>query len=265
VIVYDERVVGPYETVIIGSESANALQDWLVQNSYRIPESTVPIIDHYVDKNSVFAVLRLAPGEGVQSMEPVRVRFAGYMATFPLKMVTVGATGTLELSLWVIAEQRYEAWNYANTIIDEDDVVYDWDTSSSNYPQVFLDAIDDAGGRAWVTEYAAPFSNLWFTTTDDVGEVIADLPGGSAFITRLRTSMLVDHLDEDLMLVPAEDASEVSNILQPGQELNRPFGDDDGGCEASQTARGHVLFLLFIAASLAFMWRRRRNGVETSV
>ena len=107
VTVYQEQVVGPYETVTIGSEDAGALHAWLTDHGYSVPAATIPTIQHYVDRQNVFVVLRLAPTQGVQAMQPVRVRYPGYMATFPLEMVKVGAQGALSLTLWVIADQRF--------------------------------------------------------------------------------------------------------------------------------------------------------------
>jgi len=260
VIVYNEDVVGPYETATIGSTDANALQDWLVQHGYRVVESTVPVIEHYVAQGSVFIALRLAPGEGVQAMQPVRVDYPGYMATFPLKMVAVGASGEVDLSLWVASEQRYEAYNYENAVIDPDDLVFDWDTTTSNYPEAFDDAIASRGGRAWITEYAAPLQNLWFTTEADAEAALirADLP--APYLTRMRTSMRVDYLTEDLVLAPAEDASGVDRFITAGTELNRPFDDDGGGCQANGNGGANALFitLLIVGANVGWGWRRRR-------
>lgn len=260
VVIYNDEVVGPYQTVTIGSEDANALQDWLVQNGYRVVESTVPTIEHYVDQGNVFIVLRLAPGEGVSSMQPVRIEYPGYLATFPLEMVKIGAASTLDLSLWVIAEQRVEANNYGNVRIDRDHLVFDWDTQSSNYAEAFRNTIDDAGGRVWVTEFAAPLSRLWFSSPaeQEIGLVRQDLP--QPYITRLRTSMLVEYLTEDLILANAVDATEVSRFIEPGDEINRPF-EDKGGCRAEGNAGGNALFLVLMLAAVqqSLQWRRRRR------
>jgi len=49
VTVYSEDTVGPYETVIIGSEDAGALRTWLVDHGYQVGAETEPIIDHYIE------------------------------------------------------------------------------------------------------------------------------------------------------------------------------------------------------------------------
>jgi hypothetical protein len=259
VTIYDEQVVGPYQTVTIGSEDGDALQNWLVENGYRVTESTVPTIDHYVELGSVFIVMRLAPGEGVQSMQPVRVSYPGYMASFPLEMVTVGASGRLGLLLWVYSEQRYQAWNYDNAIMDPGRLVFDWTTSTSNYAEAFAATIEEAGGRAWVTEYAHPADYVGTTFDERLISSIVRFP----YLTRLRTSMLVDHIDEDLILVPAADPSDVWPDLVAGMEIGRPFDDSaaaaDEGCRVGRRSRaGGYLFALLMVLIGDRLLRRRR-------
>lgn len=250
VVVYEQDVVGPYEMVVIGAEDPDALQRWLDDNGYRLPESARPVIGRYVARGSAFVALRLAPEQGVRSMQPVRVTFAGYLGTFPLEMVTVGAQGRVELSLWVIAEQRYEAGNYANAVVDADELVYDWSSSSANYDQVFAATLDAAGGRAWITEYAGPLAGIPIASSE-LAQVHDDL--SAPYVTRLRTDMLVAHLDEDLRLVPAADPGDVGRDLVPGDEI----GGADDGCQLGGGGGGHALLLLALVGLTGHLARRR--------
>lgn len=262
VTVYNEGTVGPYETVTVGAESRNALYDWLTGRGYEITPASLPVIEHYLDLGYVFVALRLQPGVGVQAMQPVRARYPGFMGTFPLKGVVVGAKGVVDLSLWVIAEQRYEANNYATVEIDEFDLVWDWATNTSNYGDVFDDTILDAGGRAWVTEYAGNLS--WIPVVgnpyDDLA--IANSVTPTPFVTRLRTRLRTENINEDLLLAPAADASPVSQNLLAYAEINRPAEPDcSDGCAAGDhhAAKLSSLMLLLIGAIVALRRRRRRR------
>jgi len=254
VIVYATGVVGPYETLTIGSEDPDALYGWLLDHDYQVTAETAKTMDGYIDKGNLFVILRLAPEQGTEAMQPVRVSYPGYMATFPLEMVKVGASGVLSLSLWVIAEQRYEAYNYGNATIDEKRLVYDWIDSSSNYDEVFRQALDKAGGRAWITEYAGPVPYLP-SGGDEMARINEDI--GYPFVTRLRTLTRVDYLDEDLVLTPARDPSPVDRFLIAGQEIARP-ASADSGCAAGRLGRLHPLGLIGLAGLLALGRRRRR-------
>jgi len=260
VIVYTEGAVGPYETVVLGGENGAALQDWLVDNGYPVQDSAVPIIDKYVDEGSAFIALRLAPEAGVQTMQPVRISYKGFLARFPLEMVKVGAYGQLGLTLWVIADQRYEPANYPTAQIDPARLVYDWNTITSNYDDVFADTIDEKGGRAWIVEFADRFDLLMFTLQGDPDLIRQTI--GVPFVTRLRTRMLVEHMDQDIELVPAEDPAVVSRFLEAGIEQNSPFAEEeeeDSGCRVQQHAAVHVGLLGFVLATLGWMWRPRRS------
>jgi hypothetical protein len=260
VIVYTEGAVGPYETVVLGGADGAALQDWLTEHGYPVQEAAVPIIDAYVDAGSAFVALRLAPDAGVQSMQPVRVGYKGFLARFPLEMVKIGAYNQLGLTLWIIADQRYEPSNYPTAVVDPDKLVYDWNSITSNYEDVFDETIDEAGGRAWIVEHADRFDLLWFSQPAVPDLVRQTVP--NAFGPRLRTRMLVVHMDRDIELGPAADASPVSRFLQAGSEIDRPFDDEpesDDGCRVQQHASVHVALLAFVLVTLGWMWRPRRS------
>jgi MYXO-CTERM domain-containing protein len=275
--VYREEVVGPYQTVVIGSDDPVALITWLNDNGYAVPESTRPTIRHYTDQGSLFIVLRLAPDQGVSAMQPVRVEYPGYMGTFPLRMVTVGAYGSLSMTLWIIAEQRFGGLNYPTVEIDPADLVWDFAEGSSNYRALFRRAIDDAGGRAWVAQFAGTLDQLWFQSAE-VGVARQAIP--YPFLTRLETNMLVDHVAGDLRLGPS-DGPYVSSSLQAASYVNDlrtcPDWDGDGdpdtwedhhrrndddlfgcGCRAG-TGAGGGSFLALLGVALVLRRRRRRR------
>lgn len=274
--VYREEVVGPYETVVVGSEDPAALVNWLNDHGYQVPEETLPVIDHYTQNDMVFVVLRLAPDQGVSAMQPIRVEYPGYMATFPLKMVTVGAYGSLQMTLWVMAEQRYKPTNFAEDVIEGSDLVWDFFAGSSDYQEVFRDRINQLGGRAWITQMAQPLSYLYFES-EEIALVHEDIR--YPFVTRLQTDMLVDHLSTDLELGPSDEGY-VDRWLQVENYVNDPRScpDYDGngqpdtweeyrrtqrgwvgcvGCAGAGGAGGGIALAL---VGLLLVWRRRRKG-----
>jgi hypothetical protein len=135
----------------------------------------------------------------------------------------------------------------------------------SNYTERFDQVIDDAGGRAWVTEYASSLSALWISSPEM--DVIRPLQA-SPYITRLRTRMLVDHLQEDLELTIADEYWDVSPNLVAWREINRPGGDCEDyatyryGCMAASvsTRLGQAFGpTVIVLAVLMWHWRRSRR------
>ncbi len=266
VTVYDHDVIGPYETVTIGAEDPDALYTWLDNNGYAIFPEAVPAMEHYIALDNPFVVLRLRPDVGVSAMQPVRVRYPGFMGSFPLKMVVVGAQGVLDLSLWIVAEQRYEARNYGTVAIDVAELAWDWDLSRSNYADVFADTIEREAGRAWVVEYAGTLDELWLPDSGDVAVLRENIT--YPYVTRLRTSMLVEHIDQDLQLAPADDPGDVSNFLFAPIDINFPTNvcggtTDDGGiyCKVGMASGRDAAILagLMMFGVMLVLGRRRRG------
>jgi hypothetical protein len=264
VVVLQRATVGPYETVTLGADDPDALYTWLGVNGYAFPDAGVPVLDHYIAGKSAFLVLRLRPGAGVSAMRPIRVRFRGFLGTFPLEMVTLGATGPVELSLWIIAEQRYTALNYPTVAIDPADLVWDWATSTANYDQVFDQTIDDSGGRAWVTEYAGLLAGtpLAQTLKKEAGDDYAAAAAGVEvpYLTRLRTRILVEHIDQDLELAPSAEAGDVPRTLIAGQETGAECAGAATMSVAGGAGRGGPAAGVLLAVAAGWLTLRRRAG-----
>lgn len=152
--VLSQSVVGPYDTVTLRSTNPNALYDWLVANKYDVPASTRPIIDAYVAEKFDFIALRLAPGEGVQAMQPVRVVTPGAGLSLPLRMVAAGAGANVGITLYVISDGRYQMQNFPNGTVDASKLVWEHTQSQSNYTALAAQVMQGGGGRTWLTEFA---------------------------------------------------------------------------------------------------------------
>ena len=148
-----EAIVGPYDVAVISTESgAMRLDDWLTTNGYRVPDETRAAIDFYVGLHFDFIVLRLAPGAGVQEMQPVRITTRGYSPILPLRMVAAGIGDKVGLSLMVVANSRVEARGFDNVELRTNELTWNPATGSSNYRALFTQTLQEHGGRAWVIE-----------------------------------------------------------------------------------------------------------------
>lgn len=272
VSVYYEGVVGPYETVTIGSTDPMALVVWLQDNGYAVDDAILPTIAHYSDMGSNFTVLRLAPMAGVDRMQPVRVTSPGLSLTFPLRMVAAGIQTTVDLELFVFAEGRMEAANYGNAEVDRAAIVYDWATGLFSYEAEFEDALfaGEGVGTNWVTEYAAtaPIETLGFFRTYEedgtphsAGEDVTLITGTLAapYLTRLRTRLPPSELDRDLLLRASTD-DDVLPAFRVTLEANRAPDPQCGGCAAGHGSSVPVGPLLLVIAPLLATLRARRRS-----
>ncbi len=154
VTVVHQGTVGPYETVTLHSKVKGALTDWLKGHGYAIDASIQTVVDNYEKEGFDFIALRLQPGQGVQSMKPVRVRTVGASPTLPLRMVAAGTGANVAITLFVIGEGRWTTQNFPSMTQDPTAIVWDFPSSSSNYASLRAQdlALDD--GRTWLTTFA---------------------------------------------------------------------------------------------------------------
>jgi MYXO-CTERM domain-containing protein len=263
VIVTHEETVGPYETVQLHSTDPNALNAWLTSHGYQIPTDVQPVIAAYVTEHFDFLALKLVPGAGVQSMRPVRVTTAGASPVLPLRMVAAGTGATVGITLWVVADGRWEPQNFPSFTITDKDLVWDWTSSSSNYTTLRTQNEANLGGRGWEIESSTsqtqqtirqyvlslgrfpgvgpdagpdylpvtdPDSGVVTETSDavrneDLDTLFAGIGqnNGQVRITRVRSDLVHAALVSDLSLQAATDQSVLSNVRQVTRESGEPL------------------------------------------
>jgi hypothetical protein len=241
VTVVAQQVVGPYETVQLSSQDPSALSTWLTSHGYNIPADIAPVISAYVKEGFNFLALKLVPGQGIDSMRPVRVTSPGASPTLPLRMVAGGTGATTSLTLWIVGEGRYATTNFPSFVVNPADLVWDWDTSSSNYADLKQAGFDKSNGTGWLVEYALPTSPFTLTNTllqvtqfnplqsgygdamgvgaldecqADLDKVFGKLDQSSVWITRIHGELSRKALGQDLNLGAAMPQEQVSNTLQ---------------------------------------------------
>jgi len=256
-----QEVVGPYETVQLEASDPQALSDWLTNHGYDVPADVQPIITSYVNEGFGFLALRLVPGQGIDAMKPVRITSPGASATLPLRMVAAGTGALTPISLWVVSEGRYEPTNMPSFTITSDELVWNWDTSSSNYTDLRQAGFDAADGGSWLIESASQQGTYLFDqlvqqaeydpqgsgygdengdgavelAQDDVAKLTGSLATGNIWVTRMYAELTRSSLAQDLQVGAADDQSYVNNYLEATQSTGTPpscpaaptCGDDD--------------------------------------
>jgi hypothetical protein len=152
VTVTKREVIGPYETVQLSATDPEALSKWLATNGFNVPADVKPVVDKYVFEKYDFLALRLQPGKDVQDMRPVRVTTKGASTVLPLRMVAAGTGPIVGISLWIVAEGRYESQNFPSFVIPTDEIAWDWTQNKSNYTEIRAAKTVAGQGRAWEIE-----------------------------------------------------------------------------------------------------------------
>jgi hypothetical protein len=169
VVVEAEFVVGEYEIVLLSSQDSLALERWLLDEHYAIPDGAAELLRPYVEQGSKFFVakvdtnkLRFVDGEAVLS--PLRVAYESEEFSLPIRLGMINApeSGTQDLIVHIIGASRFEVANYDNVAIPTNLDVADLtrDEFDAFYAELFDHTVAMYPG-AVVTEYA------WSTTTCD--------------------------------------------------------------------------------------------------
>ena len=265
--VYSSAVVGPYETVTIGSDDPTSLGEWLSTNGYAVPDAVRPVIAYYVERGMDFVVLRLAPNASVSQMQPVRVTTAGLNVTFPLRMVAAGVSDSVAIELYVIAGGRWEAANFPNAVVSANAIIYDWATGTYNYDELATARLRSNGGRTWLTEFSdvvGPPEEGAFVTHDETGyhgpledwEIATRSLSGPATVTRMRAELPASALSDDLAL-RASAGAPLLGVVDVTHDRNAPLSALPAAGERGSPPADLWVVLLAIALALAPSLRRR--------
>src|SRR5580698_1305808 len=152
VTVLKQENVGPYATVQLQSTDPSALGNWLAQNGYNISADVAPVIAEYVKEGFDFLAMKLLPNQGVQAMRPVRVTTPGASLSLPLRMAAVGTGTEVGITIWVVADGRYEPQNFPFFHIDDSALVWDFAMNQSNYTTLRVQNEANLMGKGWEIE-----------------------------------------------------------------------------------------------------------------
>ena len=151
-----QEQVGPYDTAVITSEDPQAIVDWLVDNEYQLGDLGVPLLAPYVEGGFYFLALKLAADREAGDLQPIAMTYAAEAPGIPIRLTAVATVPDLGVLAWILAEQRAIPENYLHVQINE--ALIDWFGGGFNYPEVVTAAANEAGGQAFVTDYAGSSS-----------------------------------------------------------------------------------------------------------
>ena len=248
VTVTAKKQVGPYETVQLHSNDGSALNQWLTSHGYAIPEDVKPVIAAYVAGHFDFLAFKLVPGAGVQAMQPVRVTSQGAAPSLPLHMVAVGTGPTTGITIWIVADGRWQPSNFPTFTIDDAELSWDWSTNSSNYETLRLSKEAALGGRGWQIESSldlaqytitnALLDNIYGDTTAGAGGYLSASPATAPDAGVTHAPDAGDAADASVVDGASSSSDAEAGVSEAGEEE----GGDDAGDVAAANADLAVFF-----------------------
>ena len=157
------ETVGPYDVQVIHSDDPEALANWLVDNNYDLSDRGEALIEPYVTAGMNFVVLKLSQGQGVGDIQPLVMNYLTEEVMIPIRLTAVAAADDMGVLVWLLGEGRAVPTNYPHVTVNYSQV--DWFNGSQNaylsYQQLVADAMDEAGGQGFATDYAGTELDAW--------------------------------------------------------------------------------------------------------
>jgi MYXO-CTERM domain-containing protein len=144
--------VGPYDAAVIHGPDATDIEAWLATNGYYVSDQAKSIIETYVSENKYFVALKLMGDQSASAIRPIILRFDAPSPCVPLRLTAIAATSNMRVNVWVLAPSRTVPQNYYEITLNL--ARLNWFSGGSNYADLLTQAADEAGGNAFITEYA---------------------------------------------------------------------------------------------------------------
>lgn len=203
--------VGPYLYDVITSPDPQAMISWLRDNSYRITPEMEPLIAVYNDEGMVFLAMKLQPDEGADEIQPIVMTYESTQPMIPIRLTAVAANPNMTVLTWIFAEEQAVPVNYAHPVIYDEDIRGSFGSfDGTNYISLLDQTIDLYKGRAFVTEYAMPTSDLRSLAPQD--KLVQLLAEKYNYLTRTIGRISPEEMTVDPIFTTNADAPDISNV-----------------------------------------------------
>ena len=146
--------IGPVTATVLTAETGTALQAWLDEQGFAIPDASLPIVDSYAGSGKYFIAIRSSAGT-TQRPSSIGIHFTlpGDQRGLPLRFASIGAGPSVAFTVFVIAPTTIapSAPFVALTLGHLNDDLL----RRGQYAAAVARAVADHHGRAFVLEHAS--------------------------------------------------------------------------------------------------------------
>jgi hypothetical protein len=237
--------VGEYDIVILSARESNGLEAWLIENGYKIPNGTAPILGSYIKQGMHFFVAKVNLKEkaaiGFTFLRPLQVSYDSPKFMLPIRLGTVNANGPQDLFVFAMTHGgRVETTNYRTVRLPTgmDVPLFVKAEFKDFYKAMFAEQVRREEMRAVFLEYA--WNMAWCDpcaadplTADELTRLgVHQDQSGPTFITRLHVRYDAGHFPEDLVF---QETSDQQNFQ--GRYVLRHRWTGSASCEAATRYR----------------------------
>lgn len=146
------EVVGAFEMFVLDGGDAQGVMTWLDANGFAQDDAATPIVSDYLEQEFMFVAFKLAPNTEASEIHPVTLRYEGEAPCVPIKLTQIAAVDDMVIRTYFLGDARTVPSNYQH--VELNPLKLDFLQFADNYLEAVSMAVDEAGGHAWVTEYA---------------------------------------------------------------------------------------------------------------
>jgi hypothetical protein len=226
VSILGRQIIGVFETTTIASRDTKALQTWLRNNGFVIPENSDSTIENYVKQNWIFVAVKIHRDKtdtATSTPQPLSFTFKTEKAVYPMQLTGLN-NRPLTVQLFVFGQTRANAAHFKVA-----------SCARPAYP---------------------PSSNYWFYWKPDQPQIIHPLlqkwVNGSAVVTKLVGTLTPEQMREDVQI----------NWTPFSAKRERFFSRADAETEALNWGAG--IFAAGLCATFIYA-RRKKDWREPSL
>lgn len=203
--------VGPYNYDVITSPDPRALISWLRDNDYRVTTEMEPLIVVYSQEGMVFLAMKLQADEGAEDIQPVVMTYNSTEPMIPLRLTAVAANPNMTVLTWIFADAQMKPTNYAHPVVKDEDIRTSFGSfDGTNYINLVDMTVDLYEGRALITEYAMPTSDLRDQKPQDT--LVQLLAEKYKYVTRFIGRISPEEMTVDPMFTTDDSLSDISAL-----------------------------------------------------
>lgn len=156
--VIEQSDVGPYVATILTATDAGELTTWLRDNGYNLTDQGAEALTPYVGQGYFFVALKLQANRGTGDLKPIVLKMENTTPCIPIRLTAIAASADMPILAYFFSKGRAVPTNFRHVIVNEEAI--DWMNYGSNYRQLATAAVSEAGGKAFLTEFAGATSKL---------------------------------------------------------------------------------------------------------
>ena len=151
VVVPESGQKGPVGWQIIPAKSPAAVTQWLKANKLVLPAEAASVLADHVAAGDVFVAVKVNHSPGVHRLRPLILQMDDVPLRLPMRLTAATAAKDTSWVVTVAGEGRAVAKNMLNVRINP--LRIDVLRQAANYDAALGGAMDEAAGRAFVTEF----------------------------------------------------------------------------------------------------------------